>query len=142
MTFKKLKRVFDKWLYLEDEPDFLRVLFGTVIANRLDTTPTWLMVIGNASSGKSEILGAMKDSKEIHMLSLLTPNALISGMDKQKTGGKDASLLPHLNGKTAIIRDASTLLSLHPNARGYIFSQLRTAFDGNEPVFYVLPLGR
>lgn len=125
MNYKELEEIFTKYLYLEDKPDFLKVVLATVIANRLDTIPVWLMVIANASAGKSEILGSLSGSKEVFMLSMISPASLIS-FDKQT----DSSLLPKINGKVVVIRDASTLATIHPNFRSYVFSQLRSAFDG------------
>jgi len=116
---------------LDSEPDILKVVFGTIIANRLDTLPVWTMIISESSSGKTEILSSLSKSGEVHVLSILTPNALISGLNKEETKDKkEPSLLPLIDGKVVLIKDASVLTSLHPNFRGFIFSQLRAAYDG------------
>ena len=131
MTFKELETIFNKHLSFDTEPDFLRVVVSTIIANRIDTTPVWLMILGPASSGKSEILSSMSACPETYELSMITPAALISNVHHEKKKGKDESLLPKLNGKVLIFKDASTLTTINPNYRSFVFSQLRDAFDGN-----------
>jgi len=60
-------------------------------------------------------------------ISTLTKNSLVSG---QRTKGSDPSLLPHLDRKILMIKDASTILTLPKDDKAHIFSQLRDAYDG------------
>ncbi|HDZ25360.1 hypothetical protein LCGC14_0359130 [marine sediment metagenome] len=131
MTFKKLEKIFYKHLYLEKEKDFLPIIIATVIANRMDNESVWLMIIAPPSSGKSKVVSALSKSPEIECVSLLTPNSLISGARKKDTeDGKEASLLPRLDGRNMLIKDASTITDMHPTYRSQVFSQLRAAYDG------------
>jgi len=66
-------------------------------------------------------------SSHVHMCSSLTPHALVSGMNM---GGGDPSLLPQLDGRVLVIKDMTTVLTMHPSARDEIFGQLRDAYDG------------
>ena len=129
MTFNQLQKIFSQHYYMEHEPDFLKIIVGTVIANRLDGESVWLLVLAPPSSGKA-IISTLSKSQEVVMVSSLTANSLMSGARKQDTiDGKDASLLPKLHGKVMVVKDASTISSMNPNAKGSVFSQLRSAFD-------------
>ena len=100
-----------------------------VFAYRLDTEPVWVYLIGPPSSGKNELLEAIASVKEqTFFLDKLTPRTLVSGM-KRKTG-KDPSLLPHILGKTLIIKDFTLLLSGRREALTEIAGQLRNIYDG------------
>jgi len=131
MDFKDLERVYKKHMFLKHDPEFLAVVIGTIIANRFDNEPVWLMIVAPPSGGKSRILQPLEASSEVIMRSLITPNALISSAKKKDThDNKEASLLAQLDGKTLIIRDATAFEGMHPSYRAQIFSQLRCAFDG------------
>ena len=131
MKLSELQRVFSEHYYMKHEPDFLKVMLGTIIANRLDGESVWLLILGPPSSGKG-MLSTVSKSREIVMVSTLSAKSLMSGARKQDTlDGKDASLLPKLHGKVMIVKDASTISDMNPNAKGAIFSQLRSAFDGD-----------
>ncbi len=136
MNLSKLEKIFAKHLSLEVEPDFLRIVLATVIANKLDTTPVWLMIIAAAGTGKSEILSSLGMHPSVHTISILTPATLVSFSDRfKKEGGKktkvDDSLMSKLNNKTLILKDASTITTINPHTKSTIFGQLRDAFDGS-----------
>ena len=124
MKFNIVKEVFNRYLYIEEQ-NYLEVVFATVLANRLDTDPVWLMVIGDASTGKSEVISAIENYEDIVPVGVMTASTLISG---HKQG---ESLLKRLNGKIMTIRDASTFSTIDPKHRTHIFSQFRAAFDGS-----------
>jgi hypothetical protein len=124
MKFQEVKDVFTKYLYIE-EPDYLEVMFSAVLSNRLDSDPVWLLVIGDASVGKSEVIGAIENWEGVVPVGVMTANTLISG---HKQG---ENLLKRLDGRVMTIRDASTFATIDPKHRSHIFSQLRAAFDGS-----------
>ena len=77
--------------------------------------------------GKTEVLRALNGHANVVLLSSLTPSTFISG---KSIKGKNQSLLPKLNGKLVVIKDFTTLLTQHREARAEIFSQLREIYDG------------
>ena len=130
-AFKQLQKVFSQHYYMEHEPDFLKVIVGVMVANRLDGEAVWLLVLAPPSSGKA-LISTLSKSQEVVMVSSLTANSLMSGARKQDTlNGKDPSLLPKLHGKVMVVKDVSTISSMNPNAKGAVFSQLRSAYDGD-----------
>jgi hypothetical protein len=125
-------KCYRKWLELDD-PEMLDVVFGAVLANRMDVDPLWLFVVGPPGSGKSEMLMSLSDCPMVQCSTGITPHSLISGMN---TGGGDPSLLPKLMGRTWVVKDFTTVLSMNQTARDEIFSVLRDAYDGKiEKVF-------
>lgn len=126
MDFEQLKREYEEFLDFRDDPDILRLLFGAFCANQLQGNPVWLMVIGPASCGKSELLMSFSSAKKTYTISSLTPYALLSGY-----GNSDENSLIHkLNGKVLIIKDLSSTTEIGKEDRGLLFSFLRDAYDG------------
>jgi hypothetical protein len=126
VRFEEVESVFKQWLYLDHDPDILRIIFAIYLANRYDGLPVWAMLIGKPGCGKSELLGALTNVDETVMVSTLTPNALASGYRDGET-----SLLHELkNRKMLIIKDMSTFTEMPAEARSQIFATLRDVYDG------------
>jgi len=131
MKFSQLYRNISEHIYMDHDPDFLPVVMATALSIQLDTEGVWLLVLAPPSSGKSMVSLLSKSSKCV-MVSTLTPNSLISGARAEDCfDGKDPSLLPQLDGKIMVIKDASTISSMPKHYRDAIFSQLRSAYDGD-----------
>jgi AAA+ superfamily predicted ATPase len=60
------------------------VVFGTIMAHRLDGDPVWLFLIGPPGDGKTEVVRSMSADEAIYTLSSLKPAALISGFQNDK----------------------------------------------------------
>jgi len=120
-----------RFMYLtrEDE-NVIDIAFATYVANRLGGDPLWVCVIGPPASGKTEIIASMDGYAGVTLLSSLTPNTFISGKETTSAGERNPSLLPHLNGKLVIVKDLTTILMKHRDAKSEIFSQLREIYDG------------
>ncbi len=125
-SLERLKEVFAHWLLLPD-PHLLEVILAGVVANQLGGDPLWLLVVAPPSSAKTEIIRALSRLPVAYPLSNLTANTLLSG----KQGKKDASLLPQLTNKVVMLKDFTTVLTMHRDARAEIFAQLREVYDGS-----------
>lgn len=122
----QVEAAYRKWLELPNaEP--LDVVFGSVFANRLGGDPLWLFLVGPPGSLKSELLMSLDGAPLVHCETSLTAHTLISGMNM---GGNDPSLLPKIIGKTLVVKDFTTILSLNQTERDAIFGVLRDAYDG------------
>ncbi len=125
--------VFSKWLHMQtDEP--LAIMFGTMLANTMAGDPLWMFLIAPPGGMKSELLMSLAKVKKAHMSSSLTPHALVSGCNFG--GGGDPSMLPKLNNKVLVLKDFTTILTMHPTARDEIFGQLRDSYDGKFEKFF------
>ena len=123
---------YQKWLKLKNT-EIIDVFYGSLIANRLQGDPIWLLLVGQSGCGKTEIIMSIKDVNDIYSIDTLTKNTLVSGA--HGIGGSDPSLIPQLDKKILAIKDFTTILDMHPNDRDEIFAQLRSAYDGefNKP---------
>ncbi|NJR72713.1 MAG: toprim domain-containing protein [Scytonema sp. CRU_2_7] len=116
-----------KWLHLPST-DVLDIMFGTIIANRLDGDPLWMFIVAPSGATKTELLLSISDGPKITSTTTLTPHSLVSGANY--AGGGDPSLIPRLNGKVLVIKDFTTILNMNDSARDEIFGIFRDAFDG------------
>ena len=95
MKLAKVKNIFNRWLYLEDN-NFIDVGLATVVAHGFGGDPLWLFLIAASGSGKTEFIRSLGTDR-IHHLSAITPNTFVSGLNQPKK--KHPSLLPELDGK-------------------------------------------
>lgn len=132
------KDVCDKYLTIEDKR-YIDVIFGTMMANRLDSDPVWLYVVGVPSSGKTILVDPMDGHPTVYSLSRLGTKTLASGFVKPKgrprkdgTVSKpvDPSLAPILDGKVLVIKDFTSMLGISKWDLHDVLGQLRDAFDG------------
>jgi AraC-like DNA-binding protein len=132
MTLEEIKQKVRESYYMEDDT-IIDVAIACIIANRLQLgDPTWLVIIGASSGGKSQILRplAMTDRKYIHQIDDLTENTFLSGGVAK--GGKDISFLNTQVGKAGMlsISDLTVLFSRNAESRNAILSQFRMLYDG------------
>jgi hypothetical protein len=123
---------FGRWLAFPADDarpryDLVDVALAVVIANRMEADPLWLFLVAPPSSGKTEIIRSLGDVADVFALSALTPQTFASGFERK---GVETSLLPKINGKTVTMKDFTTVLTMHRDARGEILAQLREIYDG------------
>lgn len=123
----EIVEVYRKWLHLPSD-EVLRVMFGAVYANKLQGDPIWLFLVAPPGGSKSELLSSLSRSPLVESTTSLTPHSLVSGA--HNFNGQDPSLLPKLNGRILVIKDFTTILSMHYSSRDEIFGVLRDAYDG------------
>ena len=120
-----------RFLHLTREDEkVIDIAFATYVGNRLGGDPLWVCIIGPPASGKTEIIASMDRYPSVCLLSSLTPNTFISGKETTSPMERNPSLLPRLNGKLVLIKDLTTILMKHRDAKSEIFSQLREIYDG------------
>jgi hypothetical protein len=123
-----VRHAFTSYLYLPD-PTVVDVVLATYIANRMRGDPVWLDVIGAPSRGKTEIVSSLADMRDVHMLSTLTAQTFASGVKKDR----NASLLYRLEDRgkrVVVLKDLTTVLTMHRDARDAVFAALREIYDG------------
>lgn len=134
ITFEELIKAFREYLYLPDITP-IKVVMAAIFANRIDGEMIWMFLVAPPSSAKSEFIQSLDLLDVTVPISRLTTHTLSSGF-VQNTGKKEVSLLPKLNGKIAILKDFTGVLTMHPKDQDDIFGQLRDAYDGRTDYYY------
>lgn len=123
---EEVVKVYRKWMHMPSD-EVLRVMFGTIFANKIQGEPIWLFLVAPPGGSKSELLMSLRHSS-VETTTSITPHTLISGVKFQ--GNNDPSLLPKLNNRILVIKDFTTILSMHFSHRDEIFGILRDCYDG------------
>lgn len=126
-SFADVMAVYKKWLRVDEDFETAAALcLGICLTDNLHDSPIWLYVIGPPSSGKTEILMSLQGSERVVYQSSMSQHSLVSGWNSTP----DPSLLPKFNHRTAVFKDGTSLLTMHPEAKKEIYSVLRDAYDG------------
>lgn len=125
-TIEKLEEEIEKILLLKDK-GIVRMVVATVVANRMDLDPVWILLVAPPSGGKTEMITAIAGLDFVYPISDLTVNTFASG---QKKAGKETSLLLKMNNGIMAFKDFTSVLSKNKDARKEIMGQLREIFDG------------
>lgn len=126
-SLEDLKATFKRWLYLEED-EIIDIILGVIKANEFKGDPVWLFLVSPPGSTKTELLRSL-NTPLTYSISTLTEHSLISGIGL-RDGMPDPSLIPKLDGKTLIIKDFTTVLSMRRESRQVILGDLRDAYDG------------
>ena len=124
-----LKDLYCSVFYLE-ETMILDIIVAIAISSRSGGDPTWLLIIGGPSSGKSELVNTLGKVPFIHQVSSMTENTFLSNM--RLSNGQEASLLHRIGPKGMIImKDYTSILAMRQEKRDIIISQMREIYDGH-----------
>lgn len=123
--YEELRDVFTRWLYLPDDIP-LRYVLSLVVANKLEGDPVWGFLIAPPGGTKTELINALCRIGGIYPLSDLTAQTFASGLR-----GEGVSLLERLPNEAILtLKDFTTVLSMHRDARQVVLAQLREIYDG------------
>lgn len=134
-TFDDLCSHFSQHLYFTDSlRQSLAVAVATVISTSIPGEQIWIRLIGPPGSGKTTIAECLSVAREFCF-----PSSILTGFHSGFTGGnggpkKESSLVPQINGKCVIIKDADTLMNGGNKDR--ILSELRDIYDGSSRARY------
>lgn len=117
----------------------LAVLMACALSTELIGEQLWVRLMGPPSSGKTTLCEAMTVAKK-YVKAVSTFRGFHSGYKTDKGGEDDHSLIPHICGRTFIIKDGDTLLKA-PN-RELIMAEFRDIFDGTSRAHYRHGLNR
>lgn len=128
LPIETARQVVAKWLVLDDL-HIVDILLATVIANLSPGDPVWLLLVGPASSAKSELLRNLYRHPRVGVLGNLTPHTFISG---GKADDESPSLLLQLpNPYILVMKDFGTILAMRSDDKAEILHQLREIYDGH-----------
>jgi Bifunctional DNA primase/polymerase, N-terminal/Primase C terminal 1 (PriCT-1) len=122
-----------RWMHMPD-PGLLYAVCAGIAVNRVEAfDPTWMIYVGAAGSGKTEMLAATGRLPGVHVVGTLTEASLLSGTPR-RDAASDASggLLREIGESgTLILKDFGSILSMHRDARAAVLAALRELFDGS-----------
>lgn len=125
-SYKEVQLAWRKFFKWTDNLDCTLTFMLSVCASTpLPGTQLWGRVFGPPGSGKSRLCESLSISKK-YMYPLSSLTGLHSGM--KRADGKSCSLIPDMNGKTVIIKDADTLREAGNVSE--ILAEKRDLFDG------------
>jgi len=131
---------FQDFLHLPD-PSPLYVVMGSLAANMMQGDPVWLMLVGESSCGKTELLMTLKDVDGVYVKSTLKGHpSLLSGVPKKywkQTGKGDqekaakGGILREIGDRGALIfKDFTSILAMHKDDLGEMLAAFREIYDG------------
>ena len=144
-TLEQLHQMNQKWLEItERDKEYIEVMYAAAVDRTIIGDPVWLYAIAPSGGMKTTIARSLQKYPRVYSLDKITPATLVSGLSKKdkKTGDPvpAAGLLQYLDGKTLVIKDFTTMLSMPNDMRNEIYGQLRSVYDGYyEAAFGSLP---
>jgi hypothetical protein len=128
-SFAELCGIFEQGLHLSQRMrDGFAVALAATLSTPLGGDQLWVRLIGPPGCGKSTIAECISADRK-HAF----PQSIVTGWHSGYVGNgpeskKDASLIPAMNNKIVVIKDADTIAS--SSSRDRILSELRDIFDG------------
>jgi len=130
-SFEKVVEVMSRVYYItEDMIDCLCLVLCSIYSNKLSGEQLWFRIIGPPGAGKTTIVNSVSASDQVVVKSTFT--GLFSGF--RDHDDSDASMVPLIQGKTLMVKDADALLR-QPNIEK-IMSELRDFYDKNSSPSY------
>jgi ribosomal protein L37AE/L43A/energy-coupling factor transporter ATP-binding protein EcfA2 len=139
--YSKLAKAFDQRLHFTRAmQDTLTVMLAVCISTELASEQLFLRVIGPPGSGKTTLAECLSAARQyVYAKSIFTGfhSGFIGGKGGRK---KDRSLIPVIQNKTFIVKDADTMISA-PNL-DRILAELRDVYDGTSRSHYRTGIAR
>ena len=131
MTIADVRQVFERWLHLPDLGP-VYVTLAAAAAHRVDGDPAWVMVVGPAGGGKTEVLNSLSGLSDVHAAATLTEASLLSGTaKKEKAADAKGGLLREIGDSGILVcKDFGSILSMHREERARVLAALREVYDG------------
>lgn len=129
VTLQMLYDCYGEYMHNED-PEMIDMALATSISQQVKSVgeKIWVIFVGPSSDGKTQLVSAFDDGGEtVKIIKNFTPKTLVNGYRDKK---KCPDLAPKLRGKTILIPEMASILTLHPNDKAAVWAQLRDLYDG------------
>lgn len=134
LSRREVHDCFASWFGDHFDHQYLDVVLAVALTGlQLDGDPCWLQVVGGAGVGKTEVTSSLAEAGCMVVSTISGEAALLSGTSaKSKAKNATGGLLRQLGARgTLVIKDFTTILSLHREKRAEILAALREVYDGN-----------
>jgi hypothetical protein len=132
VTTAEVEGAFMRWLVMKD-PVPLRAALAAVAAHRLGGDPCDLMIVGGSGSMKTVIVDSLARVRGVVVASHINGEAaLLSGTSaKERAADATGGLLRQIGSDGILsLKDFTTVLSMHRDARAQLLAALREVHDG------------
>ncbi|GAA1739190.1 hypothetical protein GCM10009809_38290 [Isoptericola hypogeus] len=131
-TLAEAEAVFRRWLGPDYDLDALRASLAAVAAERLDGDPPWVLVLSGSGNAKTETVMAAEGAAALVTSSVSGQAALLSASPKRDRGAASTGgLLRRLGSRgVLVIKDVTSILSMHREARTEVLAAFREVADG------------
>lgn len=110
------------------DDSLVEVVLAVYISKELErSNPLWMMLVGNPSSNKTQLVSLFSKARDAYMLDVLTTNPFISGLSKKE---KPQDLLPLLNEKCFIVKDFTSFFGRSEETVKQLLSDMVSIYDG------------
>ena len=107
----------------------VEIALAVYISKELErSNPLWMMLVGNPSSNKTQLVTLLSKARDTYMLDVMTSNPFISGLSKKE---KPQDLLPKLDGMCFIVKDYTTIFGRSEETVKQLLSDLVSIYDGS-----------
>jgi hypothetical protein len=124
--------VFQHWLGEEYDTATLDAMLAVAAAERLPGDPAWLLIISGPGNAKTETVQATS-GLGAHVVSTISSEGALLSASSRKQRSKEATggLLRSIGERGILaIKDFTSILSMHREARAQIIAALREIHDG------------
>lgn len=131
-TLEQVLATFGRWLYMPDTGE-VEITLAAYRANLSGRSPIWLLVVGSPGFGKTELINTLTNLPQVHPLSVFTPASLLSGTPKRdRLEGAQGGVLRQIGERGILtLKDFTSVLSMHGDARVEALGALREIYDGS-----------
>ncbi|MDP6575774.1 MAG: hypothetical protein QF755_04785 [Candidatus Peribacteraceae bacterium] len=110
------------------DDDLVEVILAAYISKEIERrNPIWIMLVGNPSSNKTQLVSLLSKATDTVMIDVLTTNPFISGLGSKD---KPQDLLPKLNGSCFIVKDYTSFFGRSEETVKQLLSDLVSIYDG------------
>jgi len=110
------------------DDDLVEVILAAYISKEIERrNPIWIMLVGNPSSNKTQLVSLLSKAADTVMIDVLTTNPFISGLGSKD---KPQDLLPKLDGSCFICKDYTSFFGRSEETVKQLLSDLVSIYDG------------
>jgi hypothetical protein len=122
------------WFGPKYDLDALDVVLAVAASEKLTGDPPWLLVVGGSGAAKTETLMPLTGVTNTVVVSTITSDAGLLSATSERERAKDATggLLRVIGSRgTLVLKDFTSVLSMHRETRALILAALREIYDGH-----------
>jgi hypothetical protein len=124
--------MYRRWFGREYDLAALDAVLAVAASTWLDGDPPWLLVVSGSGAAKTETIMPLAEAGAVVVSTLSGEAGLLSGTsEKEKTGDSTGGLLREIGERgLLVIKDFTSVLSMHRDTRAIVLAALREIYDG------------